>query len=78
MSYKSEDSGGLHLNPFEKAIFGLAQIGVVEIKNQAKHLHLHESFVAHVHTDLVNMEVLDGNGRVSDRAPKVEIHLMIE
>ena len=73
MSYKSEDSGGLHLNPFEKAIFGLAQIGVVEIKNQAKHLHLHESFVAHVHTDLVNMEVLDRNGRVSERAPRVEM-----
>ena len=72
MSYESEDSGGLHLNPFEKAIFGLAKIGVVEIKKQAKHLHLHESFVAHVHTDLVTMQVLDGNGRVSERAPKVE------
>lgn len=74
MSYKSEVSGGLQLNPFEKAIFGLAQIGVVEIKNQAKHLHLHESFVAHVHTDLVNKQILDGNGRVSNRAPKVEMN----
>lgn len=73
ISYKSEDSGGLQLNPFEKAIFGLAQIGVVEIKNQAKHLHLHESFVAHVHTDLVNKQVLDGNGRVANRAPKIEM-----
>ena len=62
MTYEQTQSGGIEVNPFERAIIGLVENGVVQIKKQAALLNLHEAFVAHLHTDLVNKGILNDGG----------------
>lgn len=63
----SGSSGGPELNPFERAVIGLVEIGIIQIKKQAELLKLHEAFVAHLHTDLINREILDGSGNLKSK-----------
>ena len=67
MTYEHRQSDGLDVNPFERAIIGLVENGVVEIKKQAELLNLHEAFVAHLHTDLVNKGILNDGGHLKTK-----------
>lgn len=74
MTYKILNASESELNPFERAIVGLVEIGYVQIKKQAELLNLNEAFVAHLHTALINREILDGNGNLKSKLkrPTVE------
>ena len=73
MIYKILNAGDSELNPFERAIVGLVEIGCVQIKKQAEILNLHEAFVAHLHTVLVNREILDGNGNLKSKLKRLTV-----
>lgn len=73
ITYKNLNSSESVLNPFESAIVGLAEIGYVQIKKQAELLNLHEAFVAHLHTVLVNKKILDGTGNLRSKLKSTTI-----
>ena len=64
MSYQSIHQRDSDLNPFERAIIGLAENGISEIKRQAELLALDEDLVAHIHTSLVNSKKIDSDGKL--------------
>lgn len=63
LNYESLHQRNSDLNPFERAIVGLAENGICEIKKQADLLALSEEFIAHIHTKLVSTGKIDSDGK---------------
>src|SRR4051794_20685857 len=51
------------LDPFERAVAGACEAGMVSIAEQASNLGLHRDFVAHLHERLVEKGVIDHRGK---------------
>lgn len=71
--YARPASSGINLDPFERAVLGVARNGRIEVRQQAELLGLNEQFVAHLSMKLMEKGLLTKSGRPT--GPAVETPL---